>query len=335
MKSKFVTALIFILITASVVYLQTQNSRIVNLPLSVTQSGTWNIGSITTLPSIAITNTAFTANAGTNLNTSLLALESGGNLASLVAKDFATQTTLALIKAKTDNLDVLLSTRTKPADSQHVIIDSGSISNTTFGVTGTFWQATQPISAASLPLPSGAATETTLAAQTKAEDSAHNSGDQGEPILVVRTDTNTTKTNADGDYINLAADNYGVLKVSMDHPNKFTAGFNSIGNTLTQIQAAPSAGLSIYITSIAIQTTTATSGTYAFQSGTGSNCGTSTTAVFPISGTSNRFNAPINTSAMANIIFNVPIKLTSAHAFCVIGVATNTVSGQVVGYIAP
>jgi hypothetical protein len=31
-------------------------------------------------------------------------------------------------------------------------------------VTGTFWQATQPVSAASLPLPSGAATETTLAA---------------------------------------------------------------------------------------------------------------------------------------------------------------------------
>ena len=31
-------------------------------------------------------------------------------------------------------------------------------------VTGTFWQATQPVSAASLPLPSGASTETTLAA---------------------------------------------------------------------------------------------------------------------------------------------------------------------------
>ena len=31
-------------------------------------------------------------------------------------------------------------------------------------VTGTFWQATQPVSAASLPLPTGAATETTLAA---------------------------------------------------------------------------------------------------------------------------------------------------------------------------
>ena len=31
-------------------------------------------------------------------------------------------------------------------------------------VSGTFWQATQPVSAASLPLPSGAATETTLSA---------------------------------------------------------------------------------------------------------------------------------------------------------------------------
>lgn len=34
----------------------------------------------------------------------------------------------------------------------------------TLAVTGTFWQATQPVSAASLPLPAGAATEATLAA---------------------------------------------------------------------------------------------------------------------------------------------------------------------------
>jgi len=49
-----------------------------------------------------------TANAGTNLNTSLLALESGGNLATIAGKDFATQTTLASILGK---LDVNLSTR--------------------------------------------------------------------------------------------------------------------------------------------------------------------------------------------------------------------------------
>ena len=92
--------------------------------IAATQSGNWNIGSITTLPSLptgantigaisntafsingtlpafattptfnlgtapnlTITNTAFTVNAGTNLNTSALALESGGNLAGINTK---------------------------------------------------------------------------------------------------------------------------------------------------------------------------------------------------------------------------------------------------------
>lgn len=102
--------------------------------------------------------------------------ETGGNLATIAGKDFATQTTLALIKAKTDNIDVALSTRTKPADQQHVIVDSGvttGLTDTqlratavpvslatapTTPVTGTFFQVTQPVSVASLPLPTGAAT---------------------------------------------------------------------------------------------------------------------------------------------------------------------------------
>lgn len=67
---------------------------------------------------VTVTGTV-TANAGTNLNTSLLALEAGGNLATIAAKDFATQTTLALIKAKTDNLDVTLS-----GGGTHVIVDT-------------------------------------------------------------------------------------------------------------------------------------------------------------------------------------------------------------------
>ncbi len=44
-------------------------------------------------------------------NDGTFAKETGGNLATIAGKDFATQTTLALIKAKTDNLDVALSTR--------------------------------------------------------------------------------------------------------------------------------------------------------------------------------------------------------------------------------
>lgn len=186
-----------------------------------------------------------------------------------------------------------------------------------------------------VPLPTGAATETTLVSQSKAEDSGAVSADQGDPILAVRRDTNGTLTSADNDYVNLTADNYGILKVNSDHTNRFTAGFNSIANTLTEIKAAPSAGLSIYITDITIQTTTATSGTFAFQSGTGTNCGTSTTAVFPSSGTSNRFNASINSGPMTDIKFVIPLKLTTVHALCVIGVATNTVSGQVNGFVAP
>ena len=49
----------------------------------------------------------------------------------------------------------------------HAVVDSGTITAVTsitnpVAVTGTFYQATQPVSAASLPLPTGAATEATL-----------------------------------------------------------------------------------------------------------------------------------------------------------------------------
>lgn len=119
----------------------------------------------------------------------------------------STESTLALIKAKTDNLDVLLSSRTKPADTQPIsaaslplpagastsakqpalgtagtpsadvisvqgiasgtpMAISGTVSVTSFAnplpVTGTFFQATQPISAVTLPLPTGAAQDSSL-----------------------------------------------------------------------------------------------------------------------------------------------------------------------------
>ena len=41
------------------------------------------------------------------------------------------EVTQLLVKAKTDNLDVLLSTRTKPADQQHTIVDSGTLTAVT------------------------------------------------------------------------------------------------------------------------------------------------------------------------------------------------------------
>lgn len=64
------------------------------------------------------------------------------------------------------NLDVALSTRLKPADTLTAVTTVGTITNvvhvddngSSLTVDGTFWQATQPISVAALPLPSGAAT---------------------------------------------------------------------------------------------------------------------------------------------------------------------------------
>ena len=123
-----------------------------SIPVAATlAAGTNNIGDVDVLTMPAITGTV-TANAGTNLNTNALALETGGNLTAikldvdkipsqgqalaassmpvvLTAAQITTLTppaaitgfnleaTQLLVKAKTDNLDVALSTRLKAADT--------------------------------------------------------------------------------------------------------------------------------------------------------------------------------------------------------------------------
>lgn len=108
-----------------------------------------------------------TANAGTNLNTSTLAVESGGHLASidtklpsqgqaLAANSVPVVLTAAQISILTPLSSVTVSgTVTANAGSGTLSVDA---SGSTVPVSGTFWQTTQPISAATLPLPSGAAT---------------------------------------------------------------------------------------------------------------------------------------------------------------------------------
>ena len=115
----------------------------------------------------------------------------------------------------------------------------------------------------------------------------------------------------------------------------WTCGLNGIAASLTQCQAAPAAGLKLYITDLTVQTTTATSGTYAVQTGTGTNCATGTAALFPVSGTANRWNAPITTQSASNFKFTTPLAAPAASAVCLIGVATNTISVQMQGYTAP
>jgi hypothetical protein len=70
---------------------------------------------------------------------------------------------LAIIKAKTDNLDVALSTRTKPADQQHVVVDSAPTTAVTGPLTDTQIRAT-PLPVSGTVTASGPVTDTQLRA---------------------------------------------------------------------------------------------------------------------------------------------------------------------------
>ena len=104
-----------------------------------------------------------TANAGTNLNTSALALDATltGGTQKAIARGAATGTTVAAD----------ITSNPVDANTQALHVNLAGV-NSTVPVTGTFFQATQPVSAASLPLPAGAATEATLAARIPANGQA-------------------------------------------------------------------------------------------------------------------------------------------------------------------
>jgi hypothetical protein len=114
----------------------------------------------------------------------------------------------------------------------------------------------------------------------------------------------------------------------------WSCGLTGLAATLTQCQALVT-NQRLYITDVIVQTTTGTAGTFAIQFGTGTNCATGTTALFPKSGTADRLTAPINSSPLASIHFQTPLIPTVSTAICVIGTATNTISIQLHGYQAP
>jgi hypothetical protein len=153
--------------------------------------------------------------------------------------------------------------------------------------------------------------------------------------LEARSSTPTQATN--GNQIRQAGDLAGNTFNVM--PIAWSCNLAALGATLTQCQAAPSASYSLYITAIIATTTTGTAGTFNIQRGTGSNCATGPTGVWPSPGTatpSRVVTAPIVTAApMVINLGPVGIKVTAANAICVIGVATNTIDIVLSGYTAP
>ena len=120
---------------------------------------------------------------------------------------------------------------------------------------------------------------------------------------------------------------------------RFTCSVDNIAASLTEMTGCPvlaaNAGQtpSYYVSTIVAQSTTATGGQFTISTGTGTNCGTGTT-VFLASNTA-RFSAAANTGAATEMKFDPPLKATAGHALCVLGVATNTTTAVVTGYIAP
>jgi len=111
----------------------------------------------------------------------------------------------------------------------------------------------------------------------------------------------------------------------------WTCSLAGLVASLTECKAL-AAGVQYYITDIVVGTTTTTAGSWSVQSGTGTNCASATTAVFPVNSTSARFLAPISTAASLVITTTTPVPVTRAHAVCVIGTATNTINIQISGF---
>lgn len=109
--------------------------------------------------------------------------------------------------------------------------------------------------------------------------------------------------------------------------------------TLTKCQAGtPVAGvvsLRLYITDIIVQTTTATAGGYSIQYGTGTNCATGTTALFPSDNVSSTFKAPVVANPAADLHFTTPLIPAAGADICVIGTGTNTINIYLTGFLAP
>jgi len=280
---------------------------------------------------------AVTANAGTNLNTSALALS-------------ATQTDRTQKTQITDGTrdGTVKAASTLPAATDTALVvttrDTVTVGGTVTANQGTAnatpWnENTAQIGGSTVSTAATGVQKVGVVGNAGAAFDAANNGAAPANVLAIgveaRSSTPTAGTNGNvirsaGD---LAGNQYNVLPIS------WSCNQQGLAASLTQCQAAPASGYSLYLTSIIATTTTGTAGTFAVRYGTGSNCGTGTTGLWPQPGgttPSRTVTAPISTAApMVINLGPVGIKVTAANAICVIGTATNTIDIVLSGYTAP
>jgi hypothetical protein len=165
---------------------------------------------------------------------------------------------------------------------------------------------------------------------------ANNSAITAKPVLVgYEAQTGQPTAATTGNIRQGVASVDGVQYVRFGGPVPWTCSIDAIGATLTQCQAAPGAGLKLYLTDIVMTSTTGTAGNYLIRYGTGANCGTGTTSLFPSSATVIRFTYAGNNAATVPINFYTPLSAAANNAICILCQNTQTCTAQLSGFTAP
>jgi hypothetical protein len=226
-----------------------------NIALKATNKGQLHVkladtvtvdGSGVTQPVSLATNTP-TLQSG---STTAVTQATGTNLHTVV--DSGTVTTVSTVTnlSQLGGTAIAMNTGVRTAGTQRVTIATDDV----VPVTGTFWQATQPVSG-------------TITASNAAGDVAHDGVDSGNPVKVGGKATNVepTAVSATGDRTNFITDMVGKqITLPYANPENFVSGAITTamtGTTSTSLVAAPAAGLRNYLTTIIVSNAHATVGT--------------------------------------------------------------------------
>jgi len=268
--------------------------------------------------SIAVTGTFYQATQP--VSAASLPLPSGAataaNQATLIAKDFATQTTLAALLAELQLKADL--TETQPVSlasvPSHAVTNAGTFAVQESGGALTALQIMDDWD-------NGASDGASVSG-----DVAHDAADAGEPVKVgykaVLFDGSAPPAAAvaENDRVNGIGDEYGRQYVNDVHPNYWEVSADySAAQTNASIKVAPGAGLSLYITDISISNG-ATAGNITLLNGSG---GAVKYEIYPA----------INGGAVDNR--RTPIKLSANTALVITSTTVTTHSVNISGFIAP
>lgn len=239
--------------------------------------------------SISVDNTpTVTANAGTNLNTSALALESGGNLATLAGAVAGTEMQVDIVAVTpdlmlgTDFSDVLGTaslTTTTQADALANTTDTVNVTGFNMVFNGTTWdRLREGGEAGSVLVDLGANNDVTVSGTVTADlganndiqgQAAHDAAVTGNPVLIsARANANEpAAVNADNDAVHLWADRLGRLVTVNGHPSPEAPTSVVATAADTTIIAAPGAGVANVVQRMSIHNAGAAAATVTLEDG--------------------------------------------------------------------